>query len=101
MTPSRALLARSRCSERGSRVVSTRCSVLPANSTARLNGERGARSIKRNSSSVHTVGVILMIVGVVGLVLSLVFWAAMGSWYPGRTRTTTRTEDCSDGHCMA
>lgn len=51
--------------------------------------------------SVHTVGVILMIVGVVGLVLSLVFWAAMGSWYPGRTRTTTRTEDCSDGHCMA
>jgi Domain of unknown function (DUF6458) len=51
--------------------------------------------------SVHTVSVILMIVGVVGLVLSLVFWAAMGSWYPGRTRTTTRTEDCSDGHCMA
>src|SRR5665647_1933132 len=51
MTPSRALLARSRCSERGSRVISTRCSVLPANSTARLNGERGERSIKRNSSS--------------------------------------------------
>lgn len=51
--------------------------------------------------SVHTVGVILMIVGVVDLVLSLVFWAAMGSWYPGRARTTTRTEDCSDGHCMA
>jgi len=51
--------------------------------------------------SVHTVGVILMIVGVVGLVLSLVFWAAMGSWYPGRRCTTTRTEDCSDGHCMA
>jgi hypothetical protein len=42
-----------------------------------------------------------MIVGVVGLVLSLVFWAAMGSWYPGRTRMTTRTEDCSDGHCVA
>ena len=50
--------------------------------------------------NVQTVGLILMIVGIVGLVLSLVFWATMGSWYPGRTRTT-RTEDCSDGHCIA
>ncbi len=50
--------------------------------------------------NIHTVGVILMIVGVIGLVLSLLFWATMGSWYPGRTRAT-RTEDCSDGHCMA
>ncbi len=50
--------------------------------------------------NIHTVGVILMIVGVIGLVLSLVFWAALGSWYPGRTRVT-RTEDCSDGHCIA
>jgi hypothetical protein len=47
--------------------------------------------------NVHTVGVILMIVGIVGLVLSLLFWTAMGSWYPGRG---TR-EDCSDGHCIA
>ena len=50
--------------------------------------------------NIHTVGVILMVVGVLGLVLSLVFWATMGSWYPGRTRVT-RTEDCSDGHCIA
>jgi hypothetical protein len=50
--------------------------------------------------NIHTVGVILMIVGAIGLVLSLVFWAALGSWYPRRTRVT-RTEDCSDGHCIA
>jgi Domain of unknown function (DUF6458) len=46
--------------------------------------------------NVQTVGLILMIVGIVGLVLSLVFWTAMGAWYPGRSR---RYEDCSDGHC--
>jgi hypothetical protein len=48
--------------------------------------------------NIQTVGVILMIVGIVGLVLSLIFWTAMGSWYPGRSR---RYEDCSDGHCIA
>ena len=50
--------------------------------------------------SLDTIGVILMVVGVIGLVLSLVFWSAIGSWYPGRT-TTVRREDCSDGHCLA
>lgn len=48
--------------------------------------------------SVHTIGVILMIVGILGLILSLIFWTAMGAWYPGRSR---RYEDCSDGHCIA
>jgi hypothetical protein len=32
--------------------------------------------------SVQTIGLILMIVGIVGLILSLVFWTSMGSWYP-------------------
>jgi hypothetical protein len=48
--------------------------------------------------NIQTIGLILMIVGVVGLVLSLIFWTAMGAWYPGRSR---RYEDCSDGHCIA
>jgi hypothetical protein len=48
--------------------------------------------------NVHTIGLILMIVGILGLVLSLIFWSAMGAWYPGRSR---RYEDCSDGHCIA
>ena len=48
--------------------------------------------------NLQTVGLILMIVGIVGLVLSLIFWTAMGSWYPSRSR---HHEDCSDGHCIA
>jgi len=47
--------------------------------------------------NVNTVGVILMVVGVIGLVLSLIFWVSVGSWYPGRRSR----EDCSDGHCIA
>ena len=50
--------------------------------------------------SLDTIGVILMVVGVIGLILSLVFWSAIGSWYPGRT-SVVRREDCSDGHCLA
>jgi len=40
--------------------------------------------------NIHAVGVILMVVGLVGLVLSLVFWSSWGG--PGR-RTTTYVED--------
>ncbi|HEX5449252.1 MAG TPA: hypothetical protein VFW85_04280 [Gaiellaceae bacterium] len=39
--------------------------------------------------NIHTVGVILMIVGIVGLLLSLMFWSSWGGpagW--GRRRTT-------------
>jgi len=35
--------------------------------------------------SIHTVGVILLIVGILGLVLSLVFWSSWGG--PTRRRT--------------
>jgi hypothetical protein len=49
--------------------------------------------------SVQTIGLILMIVGIVGLVLSLIFWSALGSWYPGRS-TAVRRDDCADGHCL-
>ena len=49
--------------------------------------------------SIQTIGLILIIVGLVGLVLSLIFWTALGSWYPGRS-TVVRRDDCSDGHCL-
>jgi hypothetical protein len=49
--------------------------------------------------SIQTIGVILMIVGIVGLILSLLFWSRLGSWYPGRT-TMVRRDDCADGHCL-
>jgi len=47
-------------------------------------------AVKTTSSSVniHTVGVILMIVGAVGFVVSLFFWASwggFGSWHRQRT----------------
>ena len=43
--------------------------------------------------NIHTVGVILMVVGLVGLVLSLVFWSSWGGPAGARRRTTTYVED--------
>jgi hypothetical protein len=42
--------------------------------------------------NIHAVGVILMVVGVVGLVISLVFWSGRGVWPSSRRRTTTVDE---------
>jgi hypothetical protein len=38
--------------------------------------------------NIHTIGVILMIVGIVGLVLSLMFWSSWGGPAGVRRRTT-------------
>ena len=46
--------------------------------------------------NIHVVGLILMVIGVLGLVLSLIFWASMGSWLPGR-RTEVVRERRYDG----
>ncbi len=45
--------------------------------------------------NIHTVGVILMVVGAIGLVLSLVFWSSWGGF--GNTGTTRRTTVIDDG----
>jgi beta-lactamase regulating signal transducer with metallopeptidase domain len=37
--------------------------------------------------NIHTIGVILMIVGIVGLLLSLMFWSSWGGAGYGRRRT--------------
>jgi hypothetical protein len=46
--------------------------------------------------SIHTVGIILMVVGAVGLVLSIVFWSSWGGFSGVRDRrdgtTTTVVE---------
>jgi Domain of unknown function (DUF6458) len=42
---------------------------------------------------INAVGVILMIVGAVGLVISLVFWSSWGATVPGARRRTTTTID--------
>ena len=47
---------------------------------------------------IHTVGVILLIIGVIGLVISLVFWSSWGAGAPGtRRRTTTTVDDAPPG----
>jgi hypothetical protein len=46
---------------------------------------RFAVTVRSTSVSVHTVGVILMIVGAVGFVVSLLFWSSWGG-FGGRRR---------------
>jgi hypothetical protein len=48
---------------------------------------------------INAVGVILMVVGLVGLVLSLVFWSSWGGpgYYSGRRRVTT-IDDAPPGY---
>ncbi len=43
--------------------------------------------------SIQTIGVILMIVGAIGLILSLMFWSSWGGVGGARRRTTTYVED--------
>ena len=41
---------------------------------------------------INTIGVILMVVGIVGLVLSMIFWSSWGG-FAGERRRTTYVED--------
>ena len=43
--------------------------------------------------NIDTVGVILMIVGAIGLLLSLMFWSSWGGWNRGDSGTTTVVKD--------
>jgi len=66
---------------------------------------RFAVTVATRGFNVHTVGVILMIVGAVGFLLSLAFWSSWGGFRGGSTRrrrtvvdgpggvTTSTTED--------
>jgi len=47
----------------------------------------------------NAVGVILMIIGGVGLLLSLLFWSTWGAaGVPGRRRSTTTVDDVPPGY---
>jgi hypothetical protein len=35
--------------------------------------------------NLDAVGVILMIVGMVGIVISMLYWGSIGTWFPGRS----------------
>ena len=43
--------------------------------------------------NIHTIGVILMIVGVIGLLMSMLFWSSWGGFGGERRRRTTYVED--------
>ncbi len=50
---------------------------------------------------INTVGVILLVVGAVGLVISLMFWSSWGAGAPGgaaRRRTTTTVDEAPPGY---
>lgn len=49
---------------------------------------RFATTVQSSNFNVHTIGVILMVVGVVGFLASLVFWASWGG-FGGMRRTRT------------
>jgi hypothetical protein len=46
-----------------------------------------------NGLDINTVGVILLIVGIIGLLLSLVFWSSWGGFGGPARRRTTYVED--------
>ena len=51
-----------------------------------------AVSATTNGVNIHTVGVILLIAGIVGFVVSLFFWSSWGG-FQGATRRTTVTRE--------
>jgi len=49
--------------------------------------------------NIHTIGVILMVVGIVGFFVSLMFWSSwggFGGYGPGRDTTIVRDRDTID-----
>ncbi|HUR77597.1 MAG TPA: hypothetical protein VMZ22_06605 [Acidimicrobiales bacterium] len=53
---------------------------------------RYAVNVSADGFDLHTAGVILMVVGIVGAILSAINWASWGG-FGGRTTTTVRETD--------
>ncbi|HEV2591860.1 MAG TPA: hypothetical protein VGU02_08195 [Gaiellaceae bacterium] len=45
------------------------------------------------ATTAHTIGVILLVVGIIGIVLSMIFWSTWGGVGAGRGRRTTVIEE--------
>jgi hypothetical protein len=54
---------------------------------------RFATTVHTSSFNVHTIGLILMVVGAVGFLTSVIFWASWGGYGMPRRRTTYRSTD--------
>lgn len=60
---------------------------------------RFAVTVTTTGFNLHTIGVILMVVGALGLILSFVFWSAWGGFGGGAYRRRRRvTPDGSGGY---
>ena len=46
-----------------------------------------------NGFNVHTIGIILLVVGAIGALLSLIFWSSWGGVGGARRQTTTVVEE--------
>lgn len=44
---------------------------------------------------INTVGVILMVIGIAGLIISLMFWSTWGGFGGARRRSTTYVDDAT------
>jgi hypothetical protein len=55
---------------------------------------RFATTVHSSSFNIHTIGVILMVVGVVGFLASIIYWSSRGGFSGwSRSRTTYRSSD--------
>jgi H+/Cl- antiporter ClcA len=52
-----------------------------------------AVSATTSGINIHTVGVILLIVGIIGFVISLFFWQSWGGFHGTASRTTVTNEE--------
>ena len=41
-----------------------------------------------NGFNIHTIGIILLVVGAIGALMSMIFWSSWGGFGGGRTETT-------------
>jgi hypothetical protein len=57
---------------------------------------RFATTVHTTNFNIHTIGVILMIVGAVGFVVSLIFWGSWGG-FGGSSRRRRTTYQQADG----
>lgn len=57
-----------------------------------------AVSIVVSGVNLHAVGVILLIVGALGLAISLAFWSTWGARMPGGSRRTTTVDEVPPGY---
>jgi uncharacterized protein DUF6458 len=58
-----------------------------------------AVSAEVSGVNIHTVGWILLIVGIIGVVLSMIFWSSWAGpgYFTGRRRTTTYVDEGPGG----